>query len=62
MNIIKLLKEDKYSIEQKITGHKSSIMNVIEIKNNELISVSCDKEMKKWEIKNDNKFECIKTI
>ena len=24
--------------------------------------MSCDKTMKKWEIKNDNKYECTKTI
>ena len=36
-------------------------MNVVEIRENELISVSYDKTMKKWELKN-NKFECTKTI
>ena len=34
---------------------------MIEIRENELISVSYDKTMKKWELKN-NKFECTKTI
>ena len=61
MNIIKLIGEDKYNLEQKLTGHSSSIHNVDEIRENELISVSCDNTMKKWEIKN-NKFECTKTI
>ena len=61
MNIIKLIDEDKYNLEQKLTGHTDSVMNVIEIKENELISVSYDKTMKKWELKN-NKFECTKTI
>ena len=61
MNIIKLIDEDKYNLEQKLTGHGSYVYNVIEIRENELISVSYDKTMKKWELKN-NKFECTKTI
>ena len=61
MNIIKLIDEDKYNLEQKITGHGTSVYKVIEIRENELISVSSDKTMKKWELKN-NKFECTKTI
>ena len=61
MNVIKLIGEDKYNLEQKLTGHSDSVMNVIEIRENELISVSYDKTMKKWELKN-NKFECTKTI
>ena len=61
MNIIKLIDENKYNLEQKLTGHSNSVMNVIEIRENELISVSYDKTMKKWEIKN-NKYECTKTI
>ena len=61
MNIIKLIDEDKYNIEQKLTGHSGYVYNVIEIRENELISVSYDKIMKKWELKN-NKFECTKTI
>ena len=62
MNIIKLINEDKYILEQKLIGHNHSVWNVIEIRENELISVSYDKTMKKWEIKNDNKYECTKTI
>ena len=61
MNIIKLIDENKYNLEQKLTGHSSTVMDVIEIRENELISVSTDKTMKKWEFKN-NKFECTKTI
>ena len=61
MNIIKLIDEDKYNLEQKLTGHNNYVSNVIEIGENQLISVSYDKTMKKWEIKN-NKFECTKTI
>ena len=33
-----------------------------EVRDNELISVSQDNTMKKWEIINNNKFECTKTI
>ena len=61
MNIIKLIDEDKYNLEQKLTGHTSGVYNVIEIRENELISVSSDKTMKKWELKN-NKFECQKQL
>ena len=61
INIIKLIGEDKYNLEQKLTGHTSYALNVIEVRENELISVSYDKTMKKWEIKND-KYECTKTI
>ena len=61
INIIKLIDQNKYNLEQKLTGHSSCVSNVIEIRENELISVSNDKTMKKWELKN-NKFECSKTI
>ena len=61
MNIIKIIDESKYNLEQKLTGHKSNVYNVIEITENVLISISCDNTMKKWELKN-NKFECTKTI
>ena len=62
MNIIKLIDKDKYQLEQKLTGHNNYVWNVIELRDSELISVSCDNTMKRWEIKNNNKFECTKTI
>jgi WD40 repeat protein len=37
-------------------------MKVIEIKENELLSVSYDNTMKIWKVNNENKFECFKTI
>ena len=61
MNIIKLINDNNYKIEQKLQGHSRTVYKVIEIRENELISVSYDKTMKKWEIKND-KYECTKTI
>jgi WD40 repeat protein len=61
MNIIKLNNDDEYVVEQKLQGHSNGVLKVIEIRENELISVSYDKTMKKWEIKN-NKYECTKTI
>ena len=42
MNIIKLIDEDKYILEQKLTGHNHYVWNVIEIRENELISISFD--------------------
>ena len=61
MNIIKLIDENKYDIEQKLAGHGDLVCNIVEIRENEFISISGDKTMKKWELKND-KFECTKTI
>ena len=58
MNIIKLIDENKYNLEQKLNGHTHYACNVVEIRENELISVSYDKTMKKWKLKN-NKFEWI---
>ena len=48
-------------MRQKLTGHSDPVYNVIEIRDNELVSVSGDKTMKKWEII-DNNYECTKTI
>ena len=39
MNIIKLINEDKYNLAQKLQGHSHEVRNVIEIRDNELISV-----------------------
>ena len=62
MKIIKLIGEDKYQIEQTLQGHTSDVYKIIEIKENELISISLDKTMKIWKLNNENKFECITTI
>ena len=61
MNIIQLIDENKYNFEQKLAGHGDFVCNIVEIRENELISVSGDKTMKQWVLKN-NKFECTKTI
>ena len=61
MTIIKLNDENKYNIEQKLAGHGDFVCSIVEIRENELISISGDKTMKKWELKN-NKFECTKTV
>ena len=62
MNIIKWIGEDKYNLVQKLTRLSNQVQNDIEIRENELISVSYDTTMKKWEMKNQNKFECTETI
>ena len=62
MKIIKLIGEDKYQIEQTLQSHTNYVMKIIEIKENILISISCDKTMKIWKLNNENKFECFKTI
>ena len=46
----------------KILKIMNTIMKVIEIKDNELISISGDKEMKIWILNKDNIFECITNI
>ena len=63
MKIIKLINEKKkYEVEQTLIGHSHWVCKVIEIKTNELISISCDKTMKIWILNNENKFICITTI
>ena len=62
MKIIKLIGEDNYKIEQTLLGHTDFICRIIEIKENELISISYDKIMKIWKLNNENKFECITNI
>ena len=62
MKIIKLIEDDDYIIEQTIEEHNNWVYKVIEIKENELISVSYDKTMKIWELNNENKFELLLTI
>jgi len=61
IKVIKLINENKYQIDQNIKGHSSFCRKVIEIKNNELISISFDNTMRIWKF-NENKFNCIKTI
>ena len=60
MKIIKLLEDNKYNVDDILTGHKSSISKVIEIKINILASISDDKTIKIWKLV-DNKFNCIDT-
>jgi len=62
MKIIKLLENGKYQIDQTLEGHKQYVYKAIEIKENELISISYDKTMKIWNLNNENKFECILSI
>ena len=61
MKIIKLIDNDKYEVEQILRGHSDVVYKVIEIKQNELISVSLDKNMKVWKY-SQNGFNCITTI
>ena len=62
MKLIKLIRKDKYEIQQILKGHSNTVYKVIEIKNNELISISWDKTMKIWILNNKKLFECISTI
>ena len=61
MNVIKLI-TNKYNFEQKLIGHTEYISGVIEIRTNELISVSADGTMKLWILNNNNQYECRNTI
>ena len=61
MNIIKLINDNKYILKQQLIGHSLYVLRAIEIKSNELVSISCDNTMKVWNF-NNNKYECINTI
>ena len=60
MNVIQLIGEDKYNVEQTLKNHSDSIRKIIEMKEKLLISVSKDKSMKIWKINSENKIECFK--
>ena len=62
MSIIKLQERNKYIIEQVLEGHNKATIKIIEIRNNELISISFDTNMRIWKLNNENNFECIKVI
>ncbi len=62
MKIIELIDDDKYKIKQILIGHTKGVMKVIEIKKNNLISISCDKTIKIWILNHKNKFDCILNI
>ena len=60
MKIIEL-SEDSYSLKQSLTDHSGYVVKVIEFKKNELISISNDRQIKFWNLKNE-KFICVKSI
>ena len=62
MNIIKLLDDNKYSVEQKLKEHTSCVSNVIEVKENEILSASNDSSLKKWELDDKNVYNCTNTV
>ena len=62
MKIIKLIENDKYKIEQTLKGHNDCVLKVIEIRKNELISISKDNLMKIWMLNENNEFNCITNI
>ena len=62
MIIIKLIGEENYQIEQVLKEYYDTFIKVIEIKENELISISYNGKMKIWILNNEYKFECITTI
>ena len=57
MKVIKLVNIYEYEIEQILIGNEC-IFKVIEIRDNELISISYDKIMKVWILDKDKKFFC----
>ena len=59
MKVIKLIEDNKYEIQATLESHKKPVQNAIEIKNNEIISVSLDQTMKIWDLSN---FQNTKTI
>ena len=61
MKLIKLL-NDKYEIVQNITEHNDKVYKAIELKQNEIISISNDKTMKIWVFDNKEELKCITNI
>ena len=57
-----MIDNNKYEIDQELKEHIEEARTIIEIKENELISVSFDKTMKIWKLNNQNKYICIKSI
>ena len=62
MKIIKLISDNKYEIHQTLNGHTNDVFKTIEIRNQELISISRDQTIKIWILNQDKKFECITTL
>ena len=58
MMVIKLINNNEYEIQQILTGNEECIFKVIEIRDNELISISFDKIMKVWILDKDKRFFC----
>ena len=62
MNIIEIINDNSYILKQILIGHTDNVCRVIEIKENELISVSMDKSLKVWNLNNNNLFQYITNI
>ncbi len=62
MKIIELINNNKYKIKQILIGHTRDVMKVIEIKTNELISISSDNTIKIWILNHKKKYDCILNI
>ena len=56
---IKLIDENKYKMEQTLKGANDCVLKVIEIRKNELISISKDNLIKVWILNNNNEFNWI---
>ena len=50
IKVIKLMEDNKYILEASLESHKNEVLNIVEIKNNIIISVSSDKTMKVWDL------------
>ena len=53
------MNDNKYEIEATLKSHEKPVLNVIEMKNNKIISISEDQTMKIWDL---TTFQNIKTI
>lgn len=56
MKIIKLIGKNQFEIIQTLSEHKKFVVKVIEFKENELISISNDQQMKFFKINEENNF------
>ena len=62
MKVIKLLGEKSYKVEQSLDEHSDFVYKIIEVKKNKFVSISKDKSMRIWELKDNNEFKYIKRI
>ena len=62
MNVIKLIEDNNYDVIQVLKEHRDYVYKMIEIKENEYISISKDTKYAIWKINTLNKFYYLQSI